>query len=1579
MQALVLDRVHLPALSSALRHIIWTAAGGLAPGIVNLADSAQLLEAALSLWVGVISTSAALVEASVFGEADTAGGPDGPSMVKSGLLCKGVYGLAVRKEFAHALGEITRVQFADDPAGALRQRVFDTLLALMPGAGTSADPEQDTGHFAELFTVLTKTLSTILATGKSGDSARAVDMFDRFASSLLAHRSAEWDPVVLQGARSRGREVLEHTPYLSEWDAAAAGGPDALASKLHTAGQDDGVLCGLLGLLTSLVRGNAALQSRAVSAHAEAAACVPQTAAKLAADADGSNLVELVFYACLLGVPGRPAGDSPPPKVKCQRSASRLAALDLLAALCEGHLQNTDRIPESAKGLSGHNPCTDTRGKSGYVGIRNLGAICYMLSVVQQLFGMPRVRQAFLDMPVSKPGEEADPLMERLSWVFNTLHLSDKAYVDIKSMVSTYTDRSGEAVDPSQQQDAIDFFDVLTDHIEQRLGADSDLASTIKDETQLRQLYDMVGEVPAAALPPDVVEGLPAGRDGKVIVRRRRRADPPALCTGCDVKNLNSLKDSLNKACEWSDVDYRWDEEAGDVEVPEDAKITTRQRLVLDGSLPPTLILQARRFQFDFETMQPDKLNTRFEFPRNLDMRPFTVHALEYDGTAEGEAPPAWHFHYEVSGVVVHRGTATHGHYFSFVRDRRREYREERGRIVPVSFDGEAEVHVRRVPPSEQCWYRADDTNVVEVTMSDTFLEAECFGGRKEEVQTTDLGAAFTRDVDNMSNAYLLFYSRVQPEEEGGCDVEPLVAASPTAQLARAANHSFAVERAVFSPELLSFAGSQMVRGLGEFGDAVPEHWFRLAFTWAFGVLAPSASNGPLEASVVPTLVSWLESSSPALAASGAKWVLDQVAHQPEMHLGQLLRSLDGSVRNSCMAVLCTAVQVYVASDLAAGDAASIEAEAAALTALRQGGGLEAAKAALGADWRPCTFSRFLSAVLSMIPSAGQDWSRFEQFFGVLRCAALKTPVAFGRTLLAARGAVALLLHFYMAQGNGDVVVHWDIASGNVLLPLMAGSPPPAFPYLDDPKKRLPLGTASLTPSWGPLLQIVAGTVAVSHSAGSADGACTLPALDKVMLGATRAPTAEGAAMFEAVQDGLALRRAAARAPSPPAAGAEPGEDTPAGAAMGADTPPGTAEDGATERECALEGNCVSGGDVAWDKARAVSQRMVDLCPSVPPHPMPVTTQDAPGDHALLHLWPADLRALAMPAVYTKALRKAAPAGRPAATAAEAVLGDKPGAAGEGVVHAVCVIATRLSVEAPGFSDMVLTEALQVLADCTRGQSDVLKEDEWLTHAGAVAAGEGSAAAAHSSTVTQWSAAWDVVASLVALQDSLQGQRVADVLGDTSLDGSKGVVAQAWQKRLDCAPTVATSSNRKTFDIVRRLLALSQAVPALLGPLATIPLQEPAHTTHAQWMVEHTRTLADYATTCASGSKEAGWAAPGEMQPPPVTRVVKHTKREDPGVVIVRQVEVTDPLDPKGPYLAFEITNQHEHARPLAARMNWRVVDAYRNYNYTFPQTDQEAVVPVGETVEVYRSYKVDPSLPFDSRFTEWSYTWKLV
>jgi ubiquitin C-terminal hydrolase len=109
---------------------------------------------------------------------------------------------------------------------------------------------------------------------------------------------------------------------------------------------------------------------------------------------------------------------------------------------------------------------------------------------------------------------------------------------------------------------------------------------------------------------------------------------------------------------------------------------------------PKTLVLQLKRFGFDWDRGEALKYNDNFEFPLDLDLEPYTANglatreatreaaevdaeAVAADGDCGAPAPETvapstpkgeqQETRYRLSGVVVHSGIANAGHYYSCV------------------------------------------------------------------------------------------------------------------------------------------------------------------------------------------------------------------------------------------------------------------------------------------------------------------------------------------------------------------------------------------------------------------------------------------------------------------------------------------------------------------------------------------------------------------------------------------------------------------------------------------------------------------------------------------------------------------------------------------------------------------------------------------------------------------------------------------------------------------------------------------------------------------------------------------------
>jgi hypothetical protein len=253
-------------------------------------------------------------------------------------------------------------------------------------------------------------------------------------------------------------------------------------------------------------------------------------------------------------------------------------------------------------------------------------------------------------------------------------------------------------------------------------------------------LMDRLGDAFPDTSPPDVFTKTFGGQlvhelCGKSCPHSKQRTEA-FMCVGLDVKGKGSVQDSLAAFVEAEllsgDNAYKCEEC--------NAKVDTQKRCCFQ-ELPQTLVLHLKRFEMNYDTFTKQKVNSRCEFPTELDMWQYTAPHLcsDENGPGPSDALPSSltkdNCKFQLKGVLVHSGTANSGHYYSFIKERR---------------DG--------VPESYLRWLQFNDETVCE--FSEKQLAEECFGG-----STTRNARARpnlrSRELSN--NAFMLFYDRVPP------------------------------------------------------------------------------------------------------------------------------------------------------------------------------------------------------------------------------------------------------------------------------------------------------------------------------------------------------------------------------------------------------------------------------------------------------------------------------------------------------------------------------------------------------------------------------------------------------------------------------------------------------------------------------------------------------------------------------------------------------------------------------------------------------------------------------------------------
>jgi ubiquitin carboxyl-terminal hydrolase 34 len=339
-----------------------------------------------------------------------------------------------------------------------------------------------------------------------------------------------------------------------------------------------------------------------------------------------------------------------------------------------------------------------------HVGLKNIGCICYVNSILQQMYMVPSFRYAIMSSDDQKPlnyqtsffnnNRFDDNLLHQLQKTYTYLTYSEKQAYNPKDFCASFKDFDGAPINPMIQQDSQEFFNNLCDKIENSLKS-----------TKYRYIIDNIftGKTCSSVICEEC----------NTISNRLENFYNLTL----EVKNIKNLYESLQKLISPEKIDQF------NCEVCK-KKVTITKRNSL-AKLPNVLFVHLKRFYMNYESEQTEKINSKFEFPNTLNLKNYCVEEISKNNAKGNETDVIYpkeeeYYEYELKGINVHIGNAMGGHYISF---------------IDVERDGhDNELNIKSSIENgiiKSKWLKFNDSIITEFDPKD--IPIESYGGSLEE------------------------------------------------------------------------------------------------------------------------------------------------------------------------------------------------------------------------------------------------------------------------------------------------------------------------------------------------------------------------------------------------------------------------------------------------------------------------------------------------------------------------------------------------------------------------------------------------------------------------------------------------------------------------------------------------------------------------------------------------------------------------------------------------------------------------------------------------------------------------------
>ncbi|EAX91552.1 Clan CA, family C19, ubiquitin hydrolase-like cysteine peptidase [Trichomonas vaginalis G3] len=267
-----------------------------------------------------------------------------------------------------------------------------------------------------------------------------------------------------------------------------------------------------------------------------------------------------------------------------------------------------------------------SKDETGYVGLQNQGATCYMNSMLQALYHIPEFRRLIYQMDVNSIEGANKDIPINLQRLFCQLQFSDTA-PNTKALTKSF---GWNSLATFIQHDVQEFARILIDKIELKLN---------KTPLQGKIAEMFRGEFTSFVRCPD------CGYESSTT--------ESFYDISLEVKDTKDLKISLKK---YTEKELLTDENQYNIEGK--GRFNAEKGIEFT-KFPPILNFHLNRSEYDPEKEQIVKIDSRFEFPESIDLNEFLAENSDQKNSSQI---------YSLFGVLVHSGTVNYGHYCAFLR-----------------------------------------------------------------------------------------------------------------------------------------------------------------------------------------------------------------------------------------------------------------------------------------------------------------------------------------------------------------------------------------------------------------------------------------------------------------------------------------------------------------------------------------------------------------------------------------------------------------------------------------------------------------------------------------------------------------------------------------------------------------------------------------------------------------------------------------------------------------------------------------------------------------------------------------------